>query len=396
MSGLSNGQQALMMLTAFLVPLLASVASWAALGMPTDRSAMGLLVAAICGDISAGIIVFAKEILGGQATTTTTTTQPGTITTSVSRMTKLSGFLHQFMLDRSAMALHGRSKGKYDPDPAPPRHRRSHRGHRRGVEPAGLKRWRLSHRRKLDPGYSHSYKTGRRGGHYFSGPHKRRYDPAPPRRHFTSARRAGGKIEGALNKWGSILGAVIAGGWGVYTGYQSYKSLYGKVTDATGKVTDQTWQQYLNTIIGGKRPDGSTVPAEISHLWGTNASNAPTYWKPLTFLKYKFTGYQPDGTYSGSAWVYPFWAGFAMTIARPLVKLFTHKGDHILKPVQKIGIGMLGVSTVGALALPGCPKNGQPEFPPAPSQANTLSTSQPSPLPMVAAQIQTKEFTYKG
>lgn len=230
----------------------------------------------------------------------------------------------------------------YDPDPR----RRSRRGHRRGVEPAGLKRWRLAHRRRThDPGRKSSLWRGRRGGYYFQGPHKRRYDPAPPRRRFRSA---GGKAEGFFNKWGTALGALIGLGAGAYTGYNEYNDAYGP----------NAGQNYINTIIGGEIKDktGAVIksrPPEISHLWANDEG-----WTPLNYLQYKFLGIDSTGKYIGSAWVYPFWFGFASTIARPIAKLFTNKADRILKPLQKIGIGMLAVSTIGALALPGSPKRG--------------------------------------
>jgi len=57
--GLSNREQALLMLLVFIIP---PIITWAALGMPTDRLAIGILVSAILS----GVLVFLKEILGGQ------------------------------------------------------------------------------------------------------------------------------------------------------------------------------------------------------------------------------------------------------------------------------------------------------------------------------------------
>jgi hypothetical protein len=242
------------------------------------------------------------------------------------------------------MTKRRRKSGRYDPDP-----RRRSRGHRKGVEPAGLKRWRLAHKTH-DPGYARSFSKGPRGGHYFHGPRKDRYDPAPRRRRFSGA---GGKIGGFFNKWGIAIGALIGGAAGVAIGYNDYQKAYGP----------EAGKNYLNAIKGGeiKSKEGTvlgTRTPEISKLWGTNDVLWGEPRGPLDYLKYKFLGLEQGGAYKGSAWVYPFWIGFAATIAKPLVGLFTHKGQHILKPLQKVGIGMLGVSTAGALALPGCPKKG--------------------------------------
>jgi hypothetical protein len=165
------------------------------------------------------------------------------------------------------------------------------------------------------------------------------------------------------------LGALIGGAAGIAIGYNDYQKAYGP----------EAGKNYLHAIIGGEIKDktgtvlGKRTP-EISKLWGTNDVMWGAPRGPLDYLKYKFLGIEQGGAYKGSAWVYPFWIGFAATIARPIARLFTHKGEHILKPLQKVGIGMLGVSTVGALALPGCPKkndivNGLPtQTPPPPNQ----------------------------
>jgi len=60
MKGLSDTQQAVFMFLVFVLPALGT---WAALGMPTDRAAVGILMA----NIISGIIVAIKELLGGQA-----------------------------------------------------------------------------------------------------------------------------------------------------------------------------------------------------------------------------------------------------------------------------------------------------------------------------------------
>lgn len=60
MEGLSNKQQAYLMLVAFV---LMPISVWAGNGLPTDRASVGLLVSSICS----GIVLFIKEMLGGKA-----------------------------------------------------------------------------------------------------------------------------------------------------------------------------------------------------------------------------------------------------------------------------------------------------------------------------------------
>ena len=260
--------------------------------------------------------------------------------------------------------------GRYDPDPRRRSHR--HKGHRKGVEPAGLRRWRLVHRRTHDPGYRRSLSMGPRGGHYFRGPKKRRYDPAPRRSRARAyfARhpryhRAGSKVGGLFNRWGTALGALIGGAIGIGIGYNDYNTAFGP----------NAAQDYLNTIIGGpiKNSTGTLVETkipEIAHLWTTAGG-----WDPLSYVKFKFLGLKND-TYQGSAWVYPFWIGLIATLAAPVARLFTSKGQRFLRPLSKVGHGMLAVSTVGALALPGCPKTVDMVKTPNGSYAQTPQTNQ--------------------
>jgi hypothetical protein len=339
------------MLLVFILPVWIA---WTANGSPMDHVSLSLLVSASLS----GILAFIKEILGGKplettTSTTSTPTSPGrTMILMRSFASKFKFFLSDFAHDTSARAP--RKRKYYDPDP---RRRRHSRGHRKGVEPAGLKRWRLAHRRTHDPGYQRSLWRSPRGGHYFRGPRKNRYDPAAPRRRrFSGARRVGGKLGGIFSRYGTAIGALIGGGIGAYIAYNDYQKAYGA----------SAAKNYLNTIIGGDMmaSDGTTKlgtrTPEISHLWGTN----DTFWDkfagvtlgPVDFVKYKFLGLQPDGTYKGSAWVYPFWIGLVATLAAPVARLFTSKGQRFLRPLHKVGVGMLAVSTVGALALPGCPK----------------------------------------
>ena len=58
--GLSNKQQALLMLSAFLIPVLIT---WTANGAPTDKVSVSLVVSGLLG----GFLAFIKELLGGKA-----------------------------------------------------------------------------------------------------------------------------------------------------------------------------------------------------------------------------------------------------------------------------------------------------------------------------------------
>lgn len=377
MPGLSDRQQGLLMLFAFLIPAITGLSAWAALGMPTDREALGILLSGILGNLAAALIAYSKEVAGGTGPTSTSATsgQPPVMTRLMNRF---NSFFMEFLTDTQARSP--RRKGKYyDPDPK----RRSHRGHRKGIEPAGLKRWRLSHRRTHDPGRASSLWKGPRGGHYFRGPRKNRYDPAPARRRrFTGARRVGGKIEGIFNRYGTMIGAALGLGIGVYQGYNDYATAYGK----------SAAEDYLHSIIGGDIKDTngtvtSTRMPEIAHLWTTETGSdatPPTGFTPLTWLKYKFTGIDKDGTNKGSAWVTPFWIGLAATLAAPIARMFTSKGQRFLRPLHKIGVGMLTVSTIGALALPGSPKKG------------VVNMMQTRPGFYQAPPVPTNQLTYTG
>lgn len=72
--GLTNQQQAWIMLAAFLLPPLIT---WTALGFPTGRSELGILIAAMLS----GILAFIKEISGGATSTTSSTASTPAATT---------------------------------------------------------------------------------------------------------------------------------------------------------------------------------------------------------------------------------------------------------------------------------------------------------------------------
>jgi len=215
----------------------------------------------------------------------------------------------------------------YDPDP---RRRRKHRGPRKGVEPAGLKRWRLAHRTH-DPSAARRRKPwhrGPRGGKYWKGPTKRRYDPqrfARVRSYGRRARAYGSKAEAIINRHAGIIGAGLAALIGIYKGYEHDKG------------------NYFNKI-----------PLEYTHLGDFDMTHE---WNVCNFLKWKFLGMNPDGSFGDSAWVIPFWASLIGWIASKLNVL----PPRYNKPLGGISKGALVVSTIGALTLPGSgPSNSAP------------------------------------
>lgn len=360
------------MMAAFLVPALLSLSAWASLGMPTDRGALGTLVASVLGNIAGAIVVYAKEIGGGAplastANSNTTTSNPAKTQLLIrSFPSKFKFFLAAFAHDTIGMA--GRH-GRYDPDPG---RRKRHRGHRKGVEPAGLKRWRLAHRRTHDPGYAQSYRTGRRGGHYFLGPKKRRYDPArrAPSRRFGRVRHYGSKAEGMINRYGTWIGGALALFAGIWDSVSQYEKAY------PGKGLENWFNQ--TTGQGGRA-------IEVGHLANFNMSDQ---WNVLNYLKYKFLGTNPDGTTGHSSWMLPFWAGLITWIGTSVFKRFRPgRASRIITPINKIAKGLTIVSAIGALALPGSGQTGpganratvnmvqtQPgQFAPAPQNAQYAS-----------------------
>ena len=248
------------------------------------------------------------------------------------------------------------SKRYYDSDPRvrrrKSRRRRADPRVKRGRVPPQLRAWvfrrrrradprvRRTRRRRADPGFARTVRSGPRGGWYFAGPKKRRYDPR--RRGF--ARRAVGKVEGAMNKYGRWIGGGLGLLAGILTGYNEYAGAYG---------AGNAWKNYWASIIGGKMADGTQRTPEISKLWGS--SDALWGGGTVNYLKYKFLGLDGNNNYIGSAWSIPFIVSLIGTLAAPVAKIFTNKGQRILKPISRISQGALVVSTIGALALPGSP-----------------------------------------
>lgn len=243
-----------------------------------------------------------------------------------------------------------RKKSYYDPGP------RRHSGHRKGVEPAGLRRWRLAHRRTHDPvrRVKHTY-TGPKGGSYFQGPKTRRYDPRPRAVRFARLRRYGSKGEGFFNKWAAplgFLGAIIAGIW---QGISKYEQ------QAPGKGAEN----WFNRLTGQ-----GGLQMEASHLWNFNQKDP---WNVLNYLRYKFTGINPDGTKGTSAWVLPFWASLLTFILTTIAKKTGKVGKYsrIINPINKASLGALAASTIGALVIPGS-GNIEPGRPLPSAQPRTL------------------------
>lgn len=216
-------------------------------------------------------------------------------------------------------------------------------------------------------------KRGPRGGTYFAGPKKRRYDPAP--RRFTrarayiarhpKARRIAGKIESGLTRYGIALGALFGALAGILIGFDEYK----------GGGPNQG-SNYMNRIIGGEIKDANgtviekSIP-EIAHLW-SDFPNLPNY------LKYKFLGLDAQNKYIGSAWVIPFWVGVGSWIFSKLP--LGSKLHRVQRPLGKIGIGVAGVSAFGALALPGSPTNSNGYgYIPSAARGRNEPASSPSP-----------------
>jgi hypothetical protein len=308
--------------------------------------------------------------------------------TTTSELTAtLKDFLAQFKENKSAAIGRG-----YDPDPR--RHKRSH-GRRGGLPKSLIRKYGISKKawqvfrggRTHDPGRA-KYKPlhyGHRGGTYFQGPTRRRYDPAPRRfeRLRSYGRRArgyGGKIEGGVNRYGGILGFFGALIYGSYTGYAAFEKAFKEngwnkdnplVIDGVSFTC--AWDRYLYVL-----------QREGSQLWSPHEG-----WDTVKYLRYKFTGVDNTDKQVGSAWVVPFWVSLIATLAGPIAKLFTNKGQRILRPIHKVGVGALAASTIGALALPGCGENSGLPQPPPP---NSMNQGKPN----YSAPVRTIEFTYRG
>lgn len=198
----------------------------------------------------------------------------------------------------------------------------------------------------------HTY-TGMKGGKYFTGSlgtkMKKRYDPAPTKKSISrKAHSVGAGIERVVgSNWGYGIGAALAALIGVIIGYQAEAGFFkangysASKPDPTGAKTP--WQRWLNLLVGTKENE-----AEIEYLWKSTSGG----WTPSTYLQYKFLGKEPTGgKYKLSAWMIPFWGGIAAAVAGLFLK---GKYRRIGRPLTKIGVGMVAMGAVGALAIPGC------------------------------------------
>jgi len=173
------------------------------------------------------------------------------------------------------------------------------------------------------------------------GKQKRRYDPQAKRR-FGRLRSYGSKAERGLSgKYGWLLGGILALAAGVYQGYVDSKAWFPQAA----------WENYSKKIYGGKTAAGTQYIPEISHLWAKDP-NLSAKWTPLTWLAYKFTGYNPDTkSFQGSAWVLPFWASIAGVVGSMLP--LGARAKRYQKPLKAIAGGAAIISAIGALTLPG-------------------------------------------
>lgn len=215
----------------------------------------------------------------------------------------------------------------YDPDPR----RRRHRSGRRGRVPPQLRAWVFRRRRgrggRYDPGYVRRRKPwhrGPRGGKYWRGPTRRRYDPGRIRRY---GRRAGGKLAGFFNKNGTWVGALLAGIAGFWQGYAK----------VGGNLSD-----YWAITAGGTTSRGEVRKPEISSLWGSD---------PIGFLKGKL-GLDPNLPWG--SWATGFWLSLVGLILSKL-PIPMPGWTRVKSPLGKLATGGLVVSTIGVLALPGSP-----------------------------------------
>jgi hypothetical protein len=248
----------------------------------------------------------------------------------------------------------------YDPDPR----RRRRRGKRSRVPPQ-LRAWVYGRRRKrYDParrsiayGYGtirgKPYRIGPRGGVAWAGGRKPRYDPEP--RRFARIRRYGSKAESFINKHAGKIGAGLAALMGIGGALNTYSKYYG----------DKAISDYFTTTVGGTISTGEVRQPEILNILGDPKRNLDT----LSYLKYKF-GFSQGAKGEISSWAIPFWGSLIGWI----ISKFHILPSRINRPLEGISKGALVVSTIGALALPGCPDSGEQ----ASSASSALNQSPPT------------------
>ena len=243
--------------------------------------------------------------------------------------------------------------GLYDP----PRKRKSTRlGSRTRRKTADPKKRRK--RRSMATGYgrinSKPYKRGPRGGTYWSGGRKPRYDPQ--RRSRRS--KARGKLDGMFNQIqkridpicdliGFLTGLIapLKSAYDTYmeSGFWQYPSAEKSIGNFFKLGVPMEVSQLLNQPVPGGRDKGL----------GT-----------IKYLEYKFLNDE-------CRWKAPFWASLGVYLAckfgipQMLVGLVSKKATRIFRPIQKIAGGALVATTLGALVLPGtkpanAPSSGNP------------------------------------
>ncbi len=197
-------------------------------------------------------------------------------------------------------------KGTYDPDP---KRRKSHKGHRKGVEPAGLKRYRLMHSGTYDPrprkNSGNSPKrnlrsklgNARRRSHGFGG---EGYAPGPL-----------GKVERGVGKYGAIIGALLAFFIPDYRGF----------TDAQKWGNYSKDKAFTDWIVDGAKDEVAGLQAD-----------------PIEKLKYKFLN-------KDSHWMMPFWISLGAFILS-MTKILPKRINRIIQPIST---GALAATTIGAL-----------------------------------------------
>lgn len=246
-------------------------------------------------------------------------------------------------------ARHGASGNMYDP----PRKRR------------GLSPPKTSTRHKRDPGRKRRsmkrgygslrkkpYGVGSRGGLYWSGGRKPRYDP---RRRRSYRHRAKSKLDQIFSKAETSFAKVAdLVGFGIglllpsFESYKHWKEHYG---------ADYTMMNWLKA-----------VPNEVKTLCGMNPE-----WSPLQHIEWKFT-------HADSHWRVPFWASLGAYIITKLglldipLSFLTKNTKRITEPIQKVSRGMLIATTIGGLILPGSEPR-QPTSNPNPARHSSASLS---------------------
>lgn len=215
----------------------------------------------------------------------------------------------------------------YDPDP---RRRRKH-GPRKGVEPAGLKRYRLALKRTHDPRPRRAKRTytGPRGGQAWIGPKKRRYDP--PRRQgggFAGYRSRHPRASGIFGKAAQQIDRfAVAIGMALGFGVPAYQSIQGNMW-----TKGVNWWKWFSEGIPNSTKDLFAMRPEQNI-------------KGIGMLQYKFLNPQ-------SHWMAPFWISLGARILSGM-HFFGFMPGKYNTIIKKVSTGALIGTTLGALFCPG-------------------------------------------